>query len=124
MKTAIVDVLTIGIPVGDQERALAFFVERLGFEKRLDAQAGDAGRWLTVAAPGAATDLALVADPAGAGRGTGIRFSVPDAAAEHAAMAAAGVEVGALLRWPGVPAMFEFQDVDGNRFTVLEAASR
>ncbi|HXP20775.1 MAG TPA: hypothetical protein VN840_14120 [Streptosporangiaceae bacterium] len=27
-----------------------------------------------------------------------------------------GIEVGDLLRWPGVPPMLEFSDPDGNRF--------
>jgi hypothetical protein len=31
-----------------------------------------------------------------------------------------GIEVGELLRWPGVPPMYEFKDLDGNRFEVVE----
>ncbi len=35
--TTIEDVRTIGVSVTDQEAALAFYVDALGFEKRLDA---------------------------------------------------------------------------------------
>jgi uncharacterized glyoxalase superfamily protein PhnB len=41
--------------VGDQDEALAWYTEKLGFEKRNDTQVGeDAGgwRWITVAPPG------------------------------------------------------------------------
>jgi catechol 2,3-dioxygenase-like lactoylglutathione lyase family enzyme len=121
MKTTITDVHTIGIPVGDQDRALAFFVGTLGFEKRLDAPIDGSRRWVTVAAPGADTSVALIA-AAKTGEDTGIRFAVPDAAAEHAGMRQEGVEVGELLSWPGVPPMYEFKDPDGNRFVVVETA--
>jgi catechol 2,3-dioxygenase-like lactoylglutathione lyase family enzyme len=64
--------------------------------------------------------VALIA--AGAvGQDTGIRFMVPDAEAEHTAMRERGIEVGELLRWPGVPPMYEFKDPDGNRFEVVES---
>ena len=53
------DIRTVGIPVADQEQALAFYVETLGFEKRLDVPMGD-GRWVEVAPAEAATTIALV----------------------------------------------------------------
>ncbi len=119
MSTTITDIAVVGIPVSDQDQALAFFVDTLGFEKRLDARVSDSFRWVMVAAPGASTSVALVAGrPPGAD--TGIRFTVPDAQAEHAAMRERGIAVGELLRWPGVPAMFEFTDPDGNRFEIIE----
>src|SRR5712691_4395923 len=74
------------------------------------------------AAPGAATSVALIARP-DTGAGTGIRFLVPDAETEHAAMRQRGIEAGDLLRWPGVPPMFEFKDPDGNRFEIVEASA-
>jgi uncharacterized glyoxalase superfamily protein PhnB len=37
--------------VGDQDEALAWYTEKLGFEKRGDMNAGD-WRWVTVGAPG------------------------------------------------------------------------
>jgi uncharacterized glyoxalase superfamily protein PhnB len=37
--------------VGDQDEALAWYTEKLGFEQRTDVDAGD-WRWITVAPPG------------------------------------------------------------------------
>jgi uncharacterized glyoxalase superfamily protein PhnB len=37
--------------VGDQDEALAWYTEKLGFEKKEDMNAGD-WRWITVTAPG------------------------------------------------------------------------
>ena len=120
--TRITDVRTIGVNVRDQDQALAFFTDRLGFEKRLDAPISPTVRWIEVAPPGASTSIALNATegPQDVGADTGIRFTVPDAAAEHAAMEAGGVAVGELLRWGDVPPMFAFDDPDGTRFYIVE----
>jgi lactoylglutathione lyase len=120
--TTIDDVRTIGVKVADQDDAIAFFVTTLGFEKRLDAPMSPTMRWIEVAPPGATTSIALEANDgaADAGVDTGIRFTVPDAEAEHAAMRERGVNVGELLRWEGVPPMYTFDDPDGNRFYVVE----
>jgi lactoylglutathione lyase len=120
--TTITDVRTIGVTVADQDDALAFYVDRLGFEKRLDAPISSTMRWIEVAPAGASVSIALNASE-GSTDGpadTGIRFTVPDAEAEHAAMHAHGVKVGELLRWDGVPPMYPFDDPDGNRFYVVE----
>jgi len=123
--TTITDVRTIGINVTNQDEALAFYVDKLGFEKRLDASISPTMRWLEVAAAGASTSIALNAaeDTADVGTDTGVRFTVPDAAAEHAAMRDRGIAVGDLLRWEGVPPMFTFDDPDGNRFYIVEESS-
>jgi lactoylglutathione lyase len=120
--TTITDVRTIGVNVSDQDKALAFYTEMLGFEKRLDAPISPTMRWIEVAPPGADTSIALNAteDATDVGTDTGIRFTVPDAAAEHTSMRARGVGVGELLRWQDVPPMFAFDDPDGNRFYVVE----
>ena len=55
------DVLSIGVPVTDQDRALEFYVETLGLEKRRDGPAPQlGGRWIAVAPPGGAVTIALV----------------------------------------------------------------
>jgi lactoylglutathione lyase len=118
------DVMTIGVPVTDQDRALDYYVEKLGFEKRRDMPVPQfGGRWIEVAPAGAKVTIALV--PAGesapAGVQTGIRLTAGDAETVHGDLKARGVEVGELLRWPGVPAMFEIQDQDGNRLEIVEA---
>ena len=120
--TTITDVRTIGINVRDQDESLTFFTDKLGFEKRLDAPISPMMRWVEVAPPGASTSIALNAaeEAQDVGTDTGIRFTVPDAAAEHTSMAAGGVTVGKLLQWPDVPPMFAFDDPDGNRFYIVE----
>ena len=123
--TTIRDIRTIGVTVTHQDDAIAFYVGTLGFEKRLDAPIGPTTRWVEVAPRGATTSIALITgegagEGAGAGAETGIRFTVPDAEAEHAAMHERGVTVGTILRWDGVPPMFTFDDPDGNRFAIVQ----
>jgi catechol 2,3-dioxygenase-like lactoylglutathione lyase family enzyme len=118
-------VLTIGVPVTDQDRALQFYVDQLGFEKRRDVplpQLG--GRWIEVAPANATVTLALVPahEEAAAGVQTGIRLRTRDAAVVHSELQERGVQVGELLRWPGVPPMFAINDQDGNRLEIVEAA--
>jgi lactoylglutathione lyase len=123
--TQITGVRTIGVPVSDQDRALEFYVQELGFEKRLDAPLDEFGaRWIEVAPRGATITIALVPahDGVPSGVETGIRLTTPDAAAVHADLEAKGVDVGELLRWPEVPPMFSVRDQDGNGLEVVEDA--
>ena len=54
-RTHITQVRTVGVPVTDQDRALEFYLQKLGFEKRIDTPYGQGERWVEVAPPGAAT---------------------------------------------------------------------
>jgi lactoylglutathione lyase len=120
--TSISDVRTVAVTVTNQDVALDFYVGTLGFEKRLDAPISPTMRWIEVAPAGATTSIALnVRDEASEVlTDTGIRFTVPNADAEHAAMRARGVTVGDVMRWDGVPPMYTLDDPDGNRFYVVE----
>jgi len=123
MRPDIREIRLVGIPVTDQDRALRFYTETLGFQVQMDVPLPQQGsRWIVVAPAGAAVGVALVAASADAPAGvvTGIRFSTPDAAAAHAALEACGVRVGDVLHWPGVPPMFHVHDIDGNRFELVE----
>jgi lactoylglutathione lyase len=113
---------TVGIPVTNQDRALAFY-ENLGFETRLDVPMGEGARWIEVAPYGASVSLALEqAHPERpAGMETGVRLTTGDADAANAAMRAGGVDADDVLRWPGVPPMFAFRDQDGNGLEIVEA---
>ena len=120
--THISGVRTIAVPVLDQETALTFYVEKLGFEKRFDTGFRDRERWIEVAPPGAETTIALVRPSEGqaAGIDTGVRLETDDADTDHADLRARGVGVDPeILRWPGVPAMFSLRDPDGNRLVVI-----
>ena len=59
-QTQIGQVGTVIVQVSDQDRALAFFTEKLGFEKRTDVPYGDAQRWLDVAPAGGEATVAIV----------------------------------------------------------------
>jgi lactoylglutathione lyase len=120
----IADVAGVAVPVSDQDRALRFYVDKLGFEVRRDLPMGGGGRWLQVAVPGGETTIALVVDGDGfpLGLKTGITLTTSDAEADHADLAARGVEVDELLRWPGVPTMFAFRDQDGNELRIIQAS--
>ena len=114
---------TVAVPVTDQDRAVDFYVGVLGLEKRMDRQLDQfGGRWIEVAPSGAETSIALV--PAGndrsAGVNTGIRLSTSDAETLHRSLREHGADVGDLMRWPGVPTMFELRDPDGNQLVVVE----
>jgi catechol 2,3-dioxygenase-like lactoylglutathione lyase family enzyme len=113
-------VRTVAITVADQDRALAFYEQKLGFVKVMDAplpQMG--GRWLVVGPPGGGTSIALLAGSE-VGVDTGIRLGTTDAAKAHAALTDQGVETSELISWPGVPPMFTFQDQDGNRLYLVQ----
>jgi lactoylglutathione lyase len=119
------DVMTIGVPVSDQDRALAFYRDTLGFRPVRDVPTPQiGGRWIEVAPPTGSVTIALVPVRPGrpAGVDTGIRFAAADAAKAHAELESSGVEVDELLRWPGVPPMFAFHDPDRNKHEIVEAA--
>jgi len=138
-RTRINQVGTIFVPVADQERALVFYVETLGFEKRADFVYGGDIRWIEVAPPGAANSISLV--PPGEGGSAGgdaahCSFATEDIEADHATLRDRGVDVDAEIartgkRRPGivsldvsvgdpVPAQFFFRDSEGNRFLIVE----
>lgn len=49
----------VTVVVPDQAKALAFWTEQVGFEKRMDNPAGPNARWITVGAPGQDVELIL-----------------------------------------------------------------
>jgi lactoylglutathione lyase len=119
--TAITGVRTVSIPVDDQDSALRFYVETLGFTKLRDTPTPNGGRWIELAPAGSAVILTLEPAAPDVSRGAiGIRFTTDDADSAHDALATAGVDVDDILRWPGVPAMFAFRDPDGNAFSITE----
>ena len=111
--------------VADQDAALAFYTEKLGFEARADERYGENGeqRWLEVAPPGSTARLALNPPMGGQPGGSSIGVESPDVLGEHARLQAiSGVDVDAEpMRMPGVPTMFGVRDPDGNSIWVVEA---
>jgi catechol 2,3-dioxygenase-like lactoylglutathione lyase family enzyme len=115
---------TVIVPVSDQDRAIEFFVQKLGFEKRNDTPFGNGDRWVEVAPAGASTTIAIVppreGDPVGIE--TRVGWTTDDADASHASMRAQGVDVDEEVMRMGdpVPPMYFFRDPDGNKFMVVE----
>ncbi len=122
-KTHITGVRTVSIPVADQDGALGFYVDTLGFTMLRDTPTPNGGRWIELAPGSDTTIVTLELAPPDQTRGAiSIRFTTDDAAAAHAKLQAAGVDTDEILRWPGVPAMFVFRDPDGNAFSMTENA--
>jgi len=110
--------------VSDQDAALAFYTEKLGFEVRSDTRFGehDEMRWVEVAPPGSLARLALNPPMGAEPGGSGIGVESADVLAEHARLSAIG---GIALdpepmRTPGAPLMFSLRDPDGNHIWVVE----
>jgi catechol 2,3-dioxygenase-like lactoylglutathione lyase family enzyme len=116
---------TVVIPVSDQDRAIAFYVDTLGFEKRADVPFGEGYRWVEVGPADAVTTIAIVPPPPGKPTGnveTGIGLHTDDIDADHADLKARGVDVDAEISRMGdpVPPLFWFRDPDGNTLMVVE----
>jgi len=120
-KTHITGVRTVSVPVENQETAVGFYVDTLGFTKLRDSSTPAGGRWIELAPGDEGIIVTLEPAAPGTSRGAiGIRFSTDDAEAAHAALRGAGVDTDEILRWPGVPPMFAFRDPDGNAFSITE----
>lgn len=122
--TTIQKVGRVMVPVADQDAAITWYRDKLGFELLADVPFGEGERWVEVAPPGGGPALALV-PPRGdyqPGRNTGIGFETSDARALHAELTGRGVEVEeALMGGDGtVPPLFFFKDGDGNQLLVAQ----
>jgi len=122
--THITHVGRVILPVADQDRALEFYVETLGFEKRSDIAFGEGDRWLEVAPPGAATGIAIMPPRPGGSPGgdqTCVAFATGNVEADHTALRERGVDVDDVIGGEGpVPRMFFFRDLDGNNLLAVE----
>jgi lactoylglutathione lyase len=110
--------------VVDQDAALAFYTDKLGFEVRSDTRFGEQGemRWLEVAPPGSTARLALNPPMGGQPGGGGIGVETPDVMAEHRRLSAiGGIDLDPEpMRTPGAPLLFMMRDPDGNHIAVVE----
>jgi catechol 2,3-dioxygenase-like lactoylglutathione lyase family enzyme len=116
-------VAVVSVPVSDQERAKAFYVDTLGLELVRDDSSIPGMRWIQVAPPGGSTHLTLVnwfdSMPAGSLRGLVLRM----ADLEHAyeTLSKKGVE------FEGPPAKQPWgtetvvHDPDGNALVLQQA---
>jgi catechol 2,3-dioxygenase-like lactoylglutathione lyase family enzyme len=111
--------------VSDQDAALAFYTEKLGFEVRSDSRFGPNGeyRWLEVAPPGSTARLALNPPMQGEPGGSGIGVETTDVVGEHKRLTAiGGIDLDPEpMVTPGAPLLFMLRDPDGNHIAVVEA---
>jgi catechol 2,3-dioxygenase-like lactoylglutathione lyase family enzyme len=124
--TKITQVGTVMVPVKDQDQAIAFYTEKLGFELRADIPFGGSERWVEVAPADASTTIALTSPRPGEATGveTRIALSTTDIDADHADLLARGVDVDAEVMRMGdpVPPMFWFRDPEGNTLLIVQTA--
>jgi predicted enzyme related to lactoylglutathione lyase len=126
MSTRISKVANVIVPFADQDRALQFYTEALGLEKRVDVPFGDGSRWIEVAPSGADTPIAICPPGPNAttgGKDTGISLQTDDVDAFHAQLKDRGVDVDAeVSRFADtVPPLFWLRDPEGNTLMVVEA---
>src|SRR5881275_1722418 len=122
-------VRTTTVFVSDQDKALDFYVGKLGFEKRQDQPMGPDSRWLEVAPPGATTTLLLykpTPEMPGAdtyevaqsriGKNTGILLATDDINATYNELSARGVAFPTPPEQQPWGWWAELSDPDGNIF--------
>ncbi|ABS03621.1 Glyoxalase/bleomycin resistance protein/dioxygenase [Kineococcus radiotolerans SRS30216 = ATCC BAA-149] len=114
-------VISVALPVADQDAALAFYTGVLGCELRHDVEVWPGVRMVEVVPPGSRVGLVLL--PPDSPLPMAVRLGTSDADAAYERLA--GTEGVVLhneevLRWDDVPPMFHFSDPDGNHLVYLE----
>jgi catechol 2,3-dioxygenase-like lactoylglutathione lyase family enzyme len=115
------------VTTADPDQALAFYTEKLGFEKLVDLPFGNGYRWIEVAPAGGKTTIAIAPPPDGkpaGGTETGIILDSSDIDADYAELRDKGIDVDAEITRMGdpVPPMFWFRDPDKNSLMIVQAA--
>ena len=121
------------ITVDNQQKALNFYTEKLGFQKKEDMPMGPEFRWLTVTSPEGAEGVELVLEPLGfepakvyqkALFEAGIpatAFMTDDIATEVARLKAAGVVLRGEVQEMGPIQFVMFEDTCGNLINLVQA---
>jgi lactoylglutathione lyase len=117
----------VSVYVSDQDRALDFYTNALGFELRWDARYGEDYRWIEVVPPGAARAIALLKPYAGRLEICGpTMFVLPtaDIIGTYAELHDRGVEfIEAPAMQPRGMMRAIFADVDGNQCVLVQPSS-
>jgi catechol 2,3-dioxygenase-like lactoylglutathione lyase family enzyme len=117
------------VVVSDQDKAIRFYRDVLGWDLTDDVPMGPNMRWVTVAPKGAATRIALslpswyTQKPSlEMGINTGIAFATPDMKSTHAELKKRGVRFKSdpeMMPWEKLGVWFF--DPDGNEFFMAES---
>jgi predicted enzyme related to lactoylglutathione lyase len=123
--TESMQVLSMSVPVSDQEKAKEFYVDTLGFDLQVDNSWREGMRWIEVAPEGSATSLMLVSwsDPLLPSMYRVVVVTTDDIQALHEELVAKGVsfDLPPTKLSYGTQAMF--RDPDGNALVLLERPS-
>ncbi|MDQ2789188.1 MAG: VOC family protein [Actinomycetota bacterium] len=113
-------VLSVSLPVANQDAALKFYTEVLGCELRTDVEVWPGARLVEVVPPGSSVGLVLL--PPDSGIPIAVRLGTADAQVAHDAIAASGVKLhnDEVLLIEGAPPMFAFTDPDGNELVFMQ----
>lgn len=111
----------VGVNVKDQDRALDFYTNVLGFKLLTDKPMGPNARWIEVSPPGAETHLALWTPPGledRIGTFSGVVFRCDDIKATYEELRERGVKFTEEPRDQPGGTMAQFVDPDGNTFVL------
>ena len=122
---AISNIKSTTVHVSDQDAAVDFYTNKLGFEKRADEAFGEGYRWIEVAPPGADTVIILAKDygawdQSRIGKFAGVVFATDNVQQTYEELKSRGVEfteVPTTQPWGMVQA--QFNDQDGNGFVLV-----
>ncbi len=109
------------IPVSDQDRALAFYTEKLGFRVLTDQPMGGKQRWIELSIPGAETGVVLFTPEAHQdriGTFTGISFHCQDLQKTYEELLTRGVEFAGPPKKEPWGSFVMLKDPDGNQFVL------
>ncbi len=116
----------LGIPVADQDRALAFYTEKLGFKVRTDAPFNDKQRWIELSLPGAQTGIVLFTPEGQEDRvGTPVNtsWSVDDIDKTYEELLEKGVEFEGPPEKQGWGSYLLMKDSEGNSIVLSQSKS-
>jgi lactoylglutathione lyase len=110
-----------GVYVSDQQRALDFYTDVLGFRLVADQPMGPGARWIEVAPAGGETSLTLWTPPGmedRIGSFTGVVLACDDVQTTYQELRERGVEFEMEPKDQPGGVMASFQDPDGNSFVL------
>ena len=115
----------VSVPVSDQERAKAFYVETMGFALRGDTPFGEGQRWIEVVPHGATTSLSLVSwfDAMPPGSLQGIVLGCDNIEETYAELEARGVVFHGPFEEEIWGRYATFNDPDGNGWVLAQSVA-
>lgn len=111
----------VSIPVRNQDQAVAFYTEKLGFQILTDQPFGDKQRWIELRIPGSETEVVLFTPPGHEDRiGTfsNVTFVTDDLDRTYQELTTRGVVFSAPPTKQSWGRFAKFEDPDGNQFVL------